>query len=59
VVATDSASLTKASAVVMNPYSNAARHLQMEQQATNQVVAAAMSIQSQQREGAVKKCKKS
>jgi tRNA U38,U39,U40 pseudouridine synthase TruA len=35
--ATDSASLTNASAVVINPYSNAARQLRMDQ-ATNQVV---------------------
>jgi hypothetical protein len=56
--ATNSASLTNASAVVINPYSNVARQLRMEQQATNQVVAATMGIQSQRREGAVKKCKK-
>ena len=56
--ATNSTSLTNASAVVINPYSNVARQLRMEQQATNQVVAATMGIQSQRREGAVKKCKK-
>jgi hypothetical protein len=51
----------------VNPYSNAATQLQTKQlqlsygessQATNQVVAATMGIQSQQREGAVKKFKK-
>jgi hypothetical protein len=40
IIATNNnASLTYASAVVINPYSNAARQLRMEQQATNQVVA--------------------
>ena len=56
--ATNSASLTNASAVVINPYSNVARQLRMEQQATNQVVADTMGIQLQRRERAVKKCKK-
>ena len=52
---------------ICNPYSNAATQLRVQQlkliyaassQARNQLVAAAMGIQSQQREGSVKKCKK-
>jgi hypothetical protein len=42
--ATNSTSLTNASAVVINPYSNVARQLRMQQQATNQVVATTMGI---------------
>jgi hypothetical protein len=55
-------------AAIINPHSHAATQLRNEQlelmqressQATNQAVAATdMGIQSQQREGAIKKCKK-
>jgi hypothetical protein len=51
--------------VITNPYKtsrNTATHQlrreQLELQTTNQVAAATMGIQTQRREGAVKKCKK-
>jgi hypothetical protein len=66
IMATKSSAATSASAII-NPYSDAATQLRKEQrqllygassQATNQASAAAMGIQSQRREGAIKKCKK-
>jgi hypothetical protein len=71
IMATNTSAAANASEI-SNPYSNAATQLRKDQlrkqqgqllyagssQATNQVVAATMGIQSQRREGSIKKCRK-